>query len=423
VAVLAAAALPSAAQAGWGRTLRLDGPQPRDILPAQIGFSAAGAAAIAFGVENVDDPVSSTAFAAVRAPSGHVGRARRIPGAREPLAVTYDGSRLALLTGTAPRHSVCCATAQVVVAAGAGHRAQRATLVRGLTGDTEGQLLAIAHGGLMAALSTQRGVWVAQAAAGRLLPSATRLASDGAPQDLVAAPLAAGGAAIAWSTDLGGGEIAPRRIEIALGSPTRPPHDQHVAVVVPAGHSVDELALAAGTPDPTLAWVESWFDPRGDYHSRVEVAPARSGAREHAVSPADELASELSFAAGPSGRQVLAWVGCRSAGKCVARAASRPRAAAPFGRAQRLGAADGAQGTGAAVSDRGQALVGWIDDGNVTVSTRAPTAKPFSRARAISRSGTDADVMIAFGPGRVALAAWTQGTLAASLFARPYFGG
>jgi hypothetical protein len=264
---------------------------------------------------------------------------------------------------------------------------------------------------------------VSQSSAAGRVGAATHLASDGAPQNLSAAPLAGGGAAIAWSTALGSGETYPRRIEVALGTSTHAPRDPHVAVTVPPGHSIDEIALAAGAAGPTVAWVESWFDAGGGFHSRVETALAVHGAHGRAVSPSGELATQLSLATGKTGRQVVAWEGCNSAGACGTAAAARRRPTTPFGRAQRLGPADGGEATTTAVSPSGLALVGWIDAGNVVVAARGARANGFSRAHVISHAGLDADPALAFGPRRVALAAWTQGTLAPSVFARAYRAG
>jgi hypothetical protein len=193
-------------------------------------------------------------------------------------------------------------------------------------------------------------------------------------------------------------------------------------VTVPAGHSIDALSLAPGSPAPTLAWVESWSDSHGGFHSRVEAASARRAARGRAVSPAGEVASYMTLAGNAAGDQVLAWEGCNGAGSCVARAVARRRSDTSFGRTQRLGAADASEPTAAAVSAAGLALVGWIDNGNVVVAPDRAGGR-LSRARTISRSGLAADLTIAFGPGRAALAAWTQGTLAPSVFAAPYRAG
>jgi hypothetical protein len=417
---MAAALLAPAADAGWSRVARLDGPQSRDILPALIGFSPQGQAAIAFGVQNEDDPAVSSAFVALRPASGRFHRARRIPRAREPLAVGFQAQRLALLTGNAPRRRACCGSVEVILSRAGRTFGSRATLVRGLTGDTEGRLATLAGGQLLAAVATQRGVWVAQSnVAGRFGPE-HRLSSTGAPQTLGAVALAGGGSVVAWSTAVGAGEVDPRRIEVAVGSPTAAPTAPRVVVTVPSGHSVDELALAAGAGEPTVAWIESWVDGHGGYHSRVETATVRRGARGRAVSPAGELASQLSFVANEQGRQLLAWQGCERSGACVARVASRRRSSAGFGRAERLGVADSAEAPAAALAPDGGALVGWISGGNVLVRARGPSGARFGRVRTISGSGLDADIAIAFGPGRGALAAWTQGTLAPSVFASAY---
>jgi hypothetical protein len=172
-----------------------------------------------------------------------------------------------------------------------------------------------------------------------------------------------------------------------------------------------------------VAWVESWFDGRGGFHSRVETARAVRGAHGAAVSPSGQLASQLSLAAGPSGRQVVAWEGCDSVGACVTAAAARRRSTTPFGRAQRLGRADGGDATTAAVSPTGLALVGWINTGNMVVAARRARTDRFTGGHVISDAGLDADPALAFGPFGVALAAWTQGTLAPSVFTRAYRAG
>jgi hypothetical protein len=261
-------------------------------------------------------------------------------------------------------------------------------------------------------VATQRGVWVAQTDAKGRFSAARRLSSSGAPVDLAAAPMPGGGADVAWTAASGGYNAQPQQILVATGTSKSAPGPPRVAVTVPAGHSIDQLALEPGAGGPTLAWVESWDDALGRFHSAVEVRDLTGSKQVQTVSPSFELASDLAFAADSSGDQVLAFDGCSTSGACVARAAAR-QGTHPFGGALYLGSLDPSQPVTAAISSRGQALVGWISPGGgVVVAAHALRAARFGRGRLVAATSYAADLTIAFGAGRRALAAWTQGSVA-----------
>jgi hypothetical protein len=411
-----AGALAPAANAGWGTPRWLVGPQSDDVLPAQLAVSASSSA-VAFGVQNPDTPQSARAFIAQGSAAGHVSRPRRVPGALAVLDLAYQGSTLELLTGSSPNGRGCCATVQAMPVAGSRF-GRPTTVVRGLTGTTDGELVPLADGangkhgsGMLAAVATQRGVWVTQTNPNGKFPSAQRLSFTGAAADVATVALPDGGGAVAWSVATGGYGAQPEQILIATGSSTSAPSRVRVAVTVPAGHSIDQLALAPGAGGPTLAWVESWYDVLGTFHSAVEVRDLTGSARVETVSPSFELASDLAFAANAAGDQVLAYDGCSDSGLCVARAAAR-QAGRPFGGALYLGAVDPSQAVATAISSQGQALVGWIDGGHVLAAAHQLRAARFGRPRVVSGTMYAADLTLAFGPGRAALAAWTQGTVA-----------
>ncbi len=418
VALAAAAlagALAPAANAGWGKPAWFVDPQSDDVLQAQLAVSTSSSA-VAFGVQDPDTPQNGRGFIAQRSAAGRFGAPRRLPGALAVLGLAYQGSTLELLTGSSPSGRGCCATVQATALA-RSQLGRPTTLVRGLTGTTDGELVPLAAaakgkggGGMLAAVATQRGVWAAQANANGKFTPAVRLSSTGAPADVAAAALPGGGGAVAWSVATGGYEAQPEQILFATGSAISAPSRVRVAVTVPAGYSIDQLALEPGADGPTLAWVESWYDTLGKFHSAVEVRDLTGSGQAQTVSPSFELASDLAFAANAAGDQVLAYDGCSDSGACVARAATR-RAGSVFGGALYLGSVDPSQSVATAISSQGQALVGWIDAGHVLAAAHQLRAARFGRARVVSGTSYAADLTLAFGPGRDALAAWTQGTV------------
>jgi hypothetical protein len=234
----------------------------------------------------------------------------------------------------------------------------------------------------------------------------------GIATDLAAAPMRTGGGSVAWVTASGGGEAAPDKIWVAFGSTTSAPSHPRVVVTVPFGHSVDELALAEGVKGPTLAWVESWYDAAGAYHSVVRARDlGRSAALSATISSAFSLASEIALTNNGAGGQVLSWQSCAGSSSCAAVAALR-EARQHFGAPEQLGSVDPSQAPAPAISSNGEALVGWISGGRVlTAATGAPGGS-FGNPVTVSSATDAADLTLAFGPGRQALAAWTEGVVA-----------
>jgi len=408
LAFLAAGA--PAAAARWEHPVRLLGRQANEILPGQIGFSDQGAAAVASGVQNEQDPASSSAFVTLRSAAGAFGQSRRVPHALQVLDLAFAHSTLWLLTGSAPAGRACCATVTAVPAAGGGGFGAGRRLVGGLTGTTDGQLVALSGGKLLAAIATQRGVWVAQSGASGSFGPTRRLSFGGSPTDLAATTLSGGGSVIAWADAVTGGETGAGRILIASGTATAEPSRVRVAATVPSGYSIDELALAPGAHGPTVAWVQSWYDAQGLFHSAVmEQGPSGPAVM---VSQGDLLASDLSLAGDGSGDQVLSWEACSAIGTCEASAALAP-GQKPFGAPVTLGASDPTQAPAAAISSAGKALVAWVGaDGHLLAVAGGRHAGGFGHAQTISSTDYASAPAVAFGPAGGALVAWTQGTLA-----------
>jgi hypothetical protein len=211
----------------------------------------------------------------------------------------------------------------------------------------------------------------------------------------------------------------PRSIYLATGSANRAPNRPRRALTVPAGHSVDEIALAPGAALPTLAWIESWFDQRGGFHAQAKVANVVGRLRPQAVSSGGELAAGLAFAGNARGDQALAWKACDTNGDCGTRVDLR-RAKGRFGPVQGPGAIDASQTPVAAVTQGGRALVGWIYNGHVFAASSQSTR--MSRPSIVSNTGFAADLTIAAAPRGGAMAVWTQGTLAQSLIGADFRG-
>jgi hypothetical protein len=420
VVLLAPAAGRAAAAVGWGSPFRLAGPAALDLVPADLAFSPAGGTAIGFGIEDEDNPPNSQAFTALRAPRGAVAGQRRVPGAQAVLDLAYDGPSLVALAGTSPPGLSCCSSAEVIRGLPGRRFGPARTVIGGLAGATQGRLVMLG-GRVLAAVATERGVWVAQSSpAGRFGP-ARRLSADGAlPQALAATSLPGGQSVVAWTalpgpSDSGG----PQSITVARGSLQHAPQGHAVVLSVPTGHAIDELALASGAAVATVAWIESWFDSGGGYHSQLWFADLRRAVRAQAISAPGELASGLSFGADARGDQAIAWSACTIDGSCLARGALRPsgrRFAAP----RTLGAIDAGQNPAVALAPTGQALTGWLDQGHVMAAAAARGATRPGPAHVVSRTGFAADLTLGFGPIGQALAVWTQGTLAQTLTGAVY---
>jgi hypothetical protein len=414
VVLVAAGLVASPALAGWSAPRQIDPQVGLDITPAQIGFSAGGGAAISFGVQDEDNPADSVADVVERTAAGRLTGPQQIPSAQAALAAAFDGPTLQLLTGAAPAGVTCCSSAQVVPLAAGGGFARAHTILSGLSGATLGRLVALPGGRLLAAIATAEGVWVAQSGGGTGFAPARRLTgANDRPEALAASVLPGGQSVVAWTAaGANPGAAGPRQVFTATGSPAYAPRGRTAVVTVPTGHELDELALAPGPGLATAAWIESWFDSQGVYHSRTVVADLRRRLRTHPF-PDAASTSGLSLAGDAKGDQVIAWQACETTGACSAFAALR-RAGHTYGPPVRLGPIDSSQAPAATVSAGGEALVGWIAGGAVHIANHRRPGSSFGAARVVSRTSLASDLALAFGPGE-AIAAWTQGTLSQSV--------
>jgi hypothetical protein len=413
LAVAVSGGFAAVAQANWGRAFQFAAPGTLDVLAPQVAFSPAGAAAAAFGIQDVDTPGSSQGYVTLRSAGGGVGSAKPIGGASQILSLSYDGRALELLTGTALANQTCCSSAQAIQVSAAGAPARPRTLVGGLAGATVGQLLTLADGQMLAAVATERGVWVAQSTTGNRFGAQHLLTGGGAmPEALATAWLGGEKTIVVWTAATGtAGTADPRTISYAEGSRTSAPHGVHTAVTVAAGHRIDELGVAHRAGGATVAWMESWYDRGGAYHSQVQTTDIGLHAVNHDLSPANRIASGLTFGGDVAGGQALSWESCTVDDACVAQVAVRGAGATGFGPVRTLGTVDADQPPALAVGAHGQVLAGWIRGGQPFASAQAGPGRSFGAATKLSSTAYAADLTIGVGPHGQALAAWTQGTL------------
>jgi hypothetical protein len=415
--VLLLAAAPALA-AGWGKPFQFQKPGTLDAIAPQLAFASGGASTAAFGTQQVDVPGTAQAQYAQRSGGGHVGPVRDVPGARRILAMSYDGPRAELLAGTSGRLQDCCSAVEAI-RVGPGGKPQRPhRLVPNLAGFTQGALLTLAGGRMMAAIATERGVWVSQSVASNRFAGDVRISPNRqVPVSMDAAWLGGQSSAVAWSAGSGNvtGATVPTRIWVATGSAKHAPDHAKVAITVPSGHRIDQVALARGLSGPTLAWIESWYDKRGAYHSRVMVSDVGKHPSPRPLSPAGRIAAGLSLAGDGSGDQGAVWESCTAAGSCTVQGAGRP-AGGTFSGVKTLGAIDPTQQPSLAISPSGQLAVGWARGGHPVASVG------FGKAKVLSRTTYAYAVTVAYGPRHVALETWDQGTLNPSVVASAYRG-
>ncbi len=349
---------------GWSRPTRIAGPESEAIAGPQLEFSSAGAAAIAFAVQNEQLHGQSRALLGSSTPPGR-WQAQAVRGAQAVLGTAFSRSgTLWLLTGTAPSPRACCATVSIRRRSGGASHA----LVTGLTGTTDGGLVALPNGALMAAIATQRGLWVAQSdrhgtfATGSVSqlqlrpahrPTSTRLRSR---------------AAVERSRGRSPGRPGRARRTGSFTPPGRRGPRPRIRTWRCAGARADTAstssALAPANQGATLAWVESWYDARGVPLGREVARCRRRGVVARSPRPF-ELASDLAFAGNRAGDQVIACDGVLGDGdlrRCRRRAAGGRALRRP---ALRSAPSTRSQAVAAAISAHGEALVGWIADGDV----------------------------------------------------------
>jgi hypothetical protein len=429
-ALVVPAASPEAALAHWSQPVRISSPTALDILAPVVGFSPSGAAAIAFTVQNADHPSFSIADLAVRPAGGPISPSTRVPSALEILDLTYASDTLELLTGTSRAGMRCCESVQVTRRDPGGGFGQPQTLVRGLSGPARGRLVRLSDGRVLAVVATARGLWVAQAGGpGRFGPTLALTPPAGKPQVVTAAALAGGRSMVAWSEEDG------RTMFVASGAPARVPRAPLVSLRMANGHRIGELGIAAGVPGTkpgparppssssspaTVAWTEAFVDGGGAYRSRVLVsdldAAGRSGPPS-VLSGQRVVASGLSVAGNERGDRVVAWKEC--AARCFARLAIRRAHHRGFGPSTRLGRIDSSEAPRAVLAPDGSVLAGWVTRGHVVVALSSAATGVLGPLTTLSGSFAG-DLTLAFGPSGVALATWTQGTLAPSVLVSLY---
>jgi hypothetical protein len=414
LALLPLLGLSAAAQAKWGAPFEFAKPGTLDVVAPQWAISGSGAAAAAFGIQDVDTPGVSQGYVTLRA--GGTGSAPgnpiAIPGAQQILAAAYDGGSLELLTGAGPAMQTCCSAAQAVKVGAGGQVARARTLVGGLTGATQGRLLTLKDGAMLAAVATERGVWVIQSARTDRFGAQHLLTRGGQmPETLDAAWLGGESTIVAWTAATGvAGQAAPRSISYALGARTHAPRGVKTAVTVPAGHRIDELAVASRHGGATAAWVESWSEKSGAVHSVVRVMDIAPHATARTLSPTNRPASGLSFGGDVAGDQALAWQSCTAQAACQIQVDGRGAHGA-FGPPRTLGATDPSQEPAVAVGARGQALVGWVRGGHPVAATAPGAGRRFGAPVTLSATTFALDLTVGVGAQGAGLAAWTQGTL------------
>jgi hypothetical protein len=414
---------PPAARAGWSKPFQFAKPGSLDTIPVALAFSPRGAAAAAFGVENVDSPSLSSAFVTSRSPGGAVGGPLQVPGAQQVLALAFDGSSLELLTATSPADLSCCSQAQAVRVGPGGAFARPHTLVTALNGTSLGQLVTLADGQMLVAIATTNGVWAAQSVSGNRFAGVHRLTvSSDLPEALAATSLGGEKSIVAWTVGSGAaGEASPRSIYAAFGSRLSAPRRARALVTLPSTRRIDELAVAARGSVPTLAWIQSWFDNRGNYHTETEAADVSSRPQVRALSPAGQMASGLTFAGDARGDQAIAWKICQGNGSCTLQVSARG-AKGTFVQPVSLGSIDASQTPSLSVGPTGEALVGWVRLGHPVAAVSQPARARFGPTRVLSTTTYASDLAVSFGPKHEALAAWTQGTFAPSVVAAAYHG-
>jgi hypothetical protein len=407
-AIAAGGARAAASGVRWSVPFGVSAPQARDLAPARLALSAFGTA-IGFAAYREDDPADARAELATAPARGRLGRPRPLAGAAQVLALAYLGPRLWLLLGTSRPGRACCEAVELEGLA-PGRRPVRQTILTGIFGATEGRLQTLGRR-VLAVIASAQGVWVSESGAGERFRRPRRLSAPGAEPDAVTSAVLPGGrSAVAWTEQRGPYAPGPARVWIARANHFRLPLGRRVALTVPPGREIDELALTAGRRALSLAFVESWFDASGNFHSGLYVADLRGSVRPRLLSPSAQLASAIAVAAAPGGAQVLAFRSCTLAGACFVRAARRS-AAGGYGPSRVLGSSDPGQAPAAAESTRGQALVVFVDAlGNVLAAAGARGSQAMGSARMLSTTSSAAAPAAAFAPaagGGVAL--WTQG--------------
>ncbi len=385
-----------------------------------MALSASGAASVGYGLQDADNAASSVAYLAEGSLRGRFARPVSAPQFQQVLGLAYLGDKLQLLAGGSEAGQPCCSSVETLGAPHHGRFGRTRTLVTGLAGPTVAQLVTLPHR-LLAVIATERGVWASLSSGTRFSSTRQLTTSAQLPQQVSATALQGGESLVAWSARTGRlTDPGPRFVYLARGSAHSAPRGGHVVLTVSANREIDELALVGSGHRGTLAVVESWFDAQGNFHSQVKVADLHGRVRLRTLSASSELASGISFAAGAGGSEVLSWEGCDANGNCSLRVALRS-AKGGFGRARNLGSADPDEPPSVALTASGHAVVGWIRGGDVLAVTSRRTG--LTRAVRLSSTGDAANLDIAPGPSRGAMAVWSEGTAAERLVGSSWLEG
>ncbi|HEY2769554.1 MAG TPA: hypothetical protein VGI87_03260 [Solirubrobacteraceae bacterium] len=389
--------------------MRLAGPVSLDIRNPTAGLSGSGAAGIAYTVQDSDAPATQSAYAVWRRAGGGLSSASAVPGSKQVLASSFQGGTLQLLTGSAASTDSCCSSAGVIGMAAGGRFGKLHTLVTGLGGTTVGDMVTLGRRTL-AAVGTERGLWVSQSNTSGSFAKAHQIAGGRSAPASLAATAISGGTAVAW----GGGKqsaVGPRSVYLATGKTKEAPRRASAALTVPGTDGIDQVGVAGGKGGATLAWIDSYYDHRGNYRSGVRAADAAHMKKVTNLQLPGVMASGLAFAGDARGDEVLAWKTCSWSGSCSVQASVRAAGKA-FGRPGRLGSIDAGEVPALAVAPGGQTLVSWISGGHVLGSYLSPHSTRFGKAVTVSSTVYAADVTVAFRSNGQAIAVWSQNTLA-----------
>jgi hypothetical protein len=399
----------SPANARWSHPLRLAGPVSLDIRTPIASLSGSGAAGIAYTVQDSDAPATQTAYAVWRRAHGGISKAYAVPGSKQVLASAFQGATVELLTGSAAASDSCCSSAGVIRMGAGGRFGRLHTFVTGLGGATVGDMVTLGRR-MLAAVATERGVWASQSNPSGSFAKAHRIAGGrSAPASLGAAAVS-GGTAVAWA---GGKQsaVGPRSVYIATGKTSEAPRRARTALTVAGTDGIDEVGVAGGRGGATLAWIDSYYDHKGNYRSGVRAADVAHMKKVTNLQIAGVMASGLTIAADAHGNEVLSWKTCSWSGSCSVQASVRSAGKA-FGRPARLGSIDAGEVPALAVAPGGQTLVSWITGGHVLASSLSPHSTRFGKAVTVSSTVYAADVTVAFRSNGQAIAVWSQNTLA-----------
>jgi hypothetical protein len=432
-ALLSAGPAPVArAAAGWSRPVVL-GPPALSVLTApRLSLASSGAALVGWTAADPDNVTNLVPFVDGVAPGAVRGRVRQLAADRQVLASSPDHDAFVVLTGDGPGR-VCCPLVGAVTLTGAAAPVSAQTLVGGLSSAAQAQLLRTADGGLLAVIATASAVYADAAPAGGRFAGKVRLSRPGAQVAAMAATILGGGrSAVAWTeANQGAGTAPARSIYVVYGQPGLSPHGRRVtALTVPAGRRIDELALAsAPSGAPTAAWIESWTDLLGRFHSLAMEADLSRTPRPVQLSGSAVLASGIAIASDGAGHELVAFKECDAVGNACAVRATARGGGGSFGAAARLGSIDpsaapalavapepaglasvsGGSRRQASAAPAGAAIVAWTHSGAVLSASGSSAGGRFGSPVRLSRAGASGDPAVAVNASGGAFAAWSQG--------------